>query len=381
MEYLPGGGVGEEGPGFIPGLELCRAFYAEAVRPLLAESYPDLRYAAARIGPGSEVLGFDTVRSVDHDWGPRLELFLAPPDVARHRAELSTLLARRLPKRFRGWPTNFEPPHARIRVMAPTDGPVAHRVVVTDVGAWCDELLGFDPRAGVSTVDWLATPGQRLAEVTGGAVFSDDIGELTTIRQQLAWYPEDVWRYLLACQWMRIAEEEAFVGRTAEVGDELGSRVVTARLVRDVMRLCLLLARRYPPYGKWLGSAFAGLTEAAEIAAALGEALTVDDAAARQAALCRAYEHAGEWQNGLGIAAPVDAIRRPFHDRPYPVIGADRFARALRERIEDPEIVARPPVGAIDQFVDSTAMLSQGHLDRALVAAVWARPGRHTGLG
>ncbi|WP_207922548.1 hypothetical protein [Micromonospora sp. KC606] len=57
---------------FMPGLQLCRAFYVEAVRPLLDEAYPGLRYAAARLGPGSEVLGFDTERSVDHDWGPRL---------------------------------------------------------------------------------------------------------------------------------------------------------------------------------------------------------------------------------------------------------------------------------------------------------------------
>ncbi|KUM72305.1 hypothetical protein AQI70_23680 [Streptomyces curacoi] len=26
-----------------------------------------------------------------------------------------------------------------------------------------------------------------------------------------------------------------------------------ARLARDLMRLCLLMERRYPPYGKWLG--------------------------------------------------------------------------------------------------------------------------------
>ena len=62
---------------------------------------------------------------------------------------------------------------------------------------------------------------------------------------------------MLACQWSRIAEEEAFPGRCAEAGDELGSAVVTARLARDLMGLWLLMSRRYPPYSKWLGSAFA----------------------------------------------------------------------------------------------------------------------------
>lgn len=174
------------------GLDLCRVFFFEAVQPILERVFPGLRYAAARVGPGSDVLGFDTARSVDHDWGPRLELFLSTDDVGRYGDDIRAVLADRLPKSFLGWPTNFEPAERRVRAMKPTDGPVAHRVVVTDVATWCAELLGFDPGMGVSTVDWLATPSQRLAEVTGGAVFRDDLGDLTRARENLAWYPDDV---------------------------------------------------------------------------------------------------------------------------------------------------------------------------------------------
>jgi hypothetical protein len=42
---------------FIPGLRLAGEFYAEVVRPLLGQEFPGLRYAAALLGPGSEVLG------------------------------------------------------------------------------------------------------------------------------------------------------------------------------------------------------------------------------------------------------------------------------------------------------------------------------------
>jgi hypothetical protein len=216
-----------------------------------------------------------------------------------------------LPKTFHGWPTHFEPPDGRVGVMTPTEGPVAHRVMITDVASWSEELLGFDALPGLRSLDWLAMPGQRLAEVTGGAVIHDGIGELTRLRERLAWYPEDVWRYLLACQWMRIDEEEPFVGRIAEAGDELGSRVVTARLVRELMRLCLLLARRYPPYSKWLGTAFAATPGTRRIAAALAEALGAEPDR-RQAALCDAYEEAGAWQNSLHLAEPVDPTRRLF---------------------------------------------------------------------
>jgi len=63
------------GAGFVPGVRLAGEFYAEVVRPLLEAEFPGLPYAAALIGAGSEVLGFDTERSTDHDWGPRLLVF------------------------------------------------------------------------------------------------------------------------------------------------------------------------------------------------------------------------------------------------------------------------------------------------------------------
>jgi hypothetical protein len=101
---------------------------------------------------------------------------------------------------------------------------------------WCDQplprsarratRLGFDPRDRVELLDWLATPTQRLAEVTGGAVFHDGLGELVPARERLRWYPPDVWRYVLAAQWSRIAEEEPFVGRCSELGDTSGGRIV-----------------------------------------------------------------------------------------------------------------------------------------------------------
>ncbi|WP_306746475.1 DUF4037 domain-containing protein [Saccharothrix yanglingensis] len=64
-------------------------------------------------------------------------------------------------------------------------------------------------------------------------------------------------RHVLACQWLRVSQEEGVRGPLREVGDELGSAVVAARLVRDLMRPRLLLDRRYPPHSKWPGIAFA----------------------------------------------------------------------------------------------------------------------------
>jgi hypothetical protein len=82
----------------------------------------------------------------------------------------------------------------------------------------------------MSTVDWLTIPQQILLEVTSGAVHTDPDGELRRVQELLAWFPPQVHRWLLLCQWERVGEEEAFVGRTAQVGDELGSGLVAARL-------------------------------------------------------------------------------------------------------------------------------------------------------
>src|SRR5437870_10329818 len=86
-------------PVFVSGLDLSRRFFREIVRPLLAPAFPNLHYAAALLGPGSEVLGFDTEMSVDHDWGPRLFLFLREEDAEQGDA-IVDLLSQQLPETF-----------------------------------------------------------------------------------------------------------------------------------------------------------------------------------------------------------------------------------------------------------------------------------------
>lgn len=361
-------------PAFLPGLELSRIFYAEAVRPILVSAYPGLRYAAARVGGGSEVLGFDTARSADHEWGPRLNLFLAPDMFGLYADDLRAVFTERLPKQIRGWPTHFLEsddlldPVGRMRL---TDGPVNHRVMLADVGTWLHQRLGLDPADPDPGVrDWLAMPQQKLAEVTGGVVFYDGLGTLTSARRRLAWYPDQVWRYLLACQWQRISQEEAFVGRCAEVGDDVGSAMVAARLVRDLMRLCLLLGRRYAPYSKWLGSAFARLEVAQDLGPLLRGALAATDHAARESILGDAYELVARLQNQAGLSGWVDPTLRRYHGRPYRVLQAKRFAEAIRCTLADPTLRGLPLAGSVDQWADSTDFLERPALARAAVDAL-----------
>jgi hypothetical protein len=362
-------------PEFVPGVDLARAFYWDAVRPVLDARFPSLVHAAALIGPGSEVLGYDTERSTDHHWGPRVLLFVEPGPAV---ADLLAVLGDALPTTFRGWSTNWgAPDEIGVRLLVDVDeGPVAHRVDVHEAKAWFEEVLGFDPAAGVSLDDWLGTPTQLLLAVTAGEVFDDPAGLVTSRREQLAWYPDDVWRYVLGCQWQRVAREESFVGRAGEVRDDLGSRVVAARVVRDLMRLCFLIERRYPPYSKWLGRAFAQLSCAHAIGPHLAAALSATTWHRREAEIGAAAERVGALHNALGITVPVDATLRPFHDRPFLVLDAQRFADACFTAIVGAEVAALTPgVGAVDQWVDSTDVLGRPLRSRgaARAARAWCR--------
>ena len=351
---------------FRPGLRLAGEFYAEAVRPLLDQEFPGLEYAAGLLGPGSEVLGFDTERSTDHDWGPRLQVFLGAPDAGRLAGAVDEMLAERLPAAFRGYPVAFDV------TRDPASG-ARHRVEVAGLDGWLAGRLGFDPRSGVRLEDWLATPWQRLAEVTAGVVFHDAPGELSRARTALTWYPRDVWCYVLSCQWSRVAEEEAFPGRCAEAGDELGSAIVTGRLARDLMCLWLLMNRRYPPYSKWLGTAFARAPGSTGLGASLGASLAAALAATswpeREQHLTRGYLIAAEVHNRLGLTEPLEVSTRPYYSRPYQVLDAGRFAGALSGAITDPLVRERPRIGAASQFMDSTPALGDPRYPRAVIDA------------
>lgn len=332
---------------FLPGRELSRAFYEEVVAPIVEGT----RHSAGLLGEGSEVLGLDTDRSTDHSWGPRLNLFVAPDDVEPVRRALGDSL----PETFREWPTRYYDWRTRS---------VDHHVEVATLSEWLEGHLGFDPSEGVTMPDWLATPQQLLLQVVLGEVFHDDSGDLREAQTRLRFYPDDVWLWMMACQWHLIAEAEPLVGRAAEVGDDLGSRLAGSRVVGLVIRLCFLQERRYAPYPKWLGTAFRRLRANQELGNPLDRVLKAPDYEEREESLATVYEAVALRHNELGVTHPLDPATGPFEvrvnkaRRPYRVLNAERFAETTRKAIENPRLRELPLVGSIDQFEGSTDLLS-----------------------
>jgi hypothetical protein len=346
------------------GGELARRFHADVVAPLLAQAMPRLRYAAGRLGSGSDVLGLDDAMSRDHDWGCRLTLLVDDSD-RDAVPQITGLLDRELPGSYQGHPVRFP---------VTGDSSRTHNVDVATVAGFATGRLGVDPVGGLSVLDWLVLTGQSVLEVVAGPVFTDRTSGLAPVRAALRWYPPDIERYVLAAGWQRLSQEMPMVGRTAERGDELGSRLLSARLADDLMWLAFALSRQWPPYTKWRGTAFLALDVAADLAGPLAAAAAAAGWRDRESGLAQACEVLLNVQRARGLPAPASAVTR-FWDRPYRTVG-DAVSQALLADITDPHVTGLPAlIGSIEQWASSVDVLSSPARRSALRAAYRAVAG------
>ena len=336
------------------GIELAGEYFRAVVGPLLDGACPGVGYAGARVGTGSDVLRLDDVMSRDHDWGLRLQVFTADDDVDAVR----TALDARLPESFLGLPT-------RIRYTGAAQATLA--VDVTTVGAFARQRLGFDPRTGMTTAQWLSVTGQAALEVTAGDVFADGPGDLTDLRRAMAWYPDDVWRYVVACDWHRIDQELPLLGRAGDRGDDLGSRIIAARLADAATHLAFTLSRAWAPYPKWRGTVLRTMPVAAQILGPLEASLSASSWQERGRGLQEALEVLARLQADVGLPS-CDRPVVPFWDRPYLSIEPS-LVPAILASVTDPAVAALPAgVGSVEQLSDNVDVLANPQRRLALTA-------------
>ncbi len=249
-----------------------------------------------------------------------------------------------------------------VRFYAWQDQRVRHHVAVTTVEEWVQSELGGPAPTG--SASWLGMPQQRLLQVTAGVVFHDDRGDLTRVRHQLTYYPDDVWWWMQASQWQLIASAEALPGRLAGAGDSRGAQMIAALLVRLLMELTFLQRRRYWPYLKWLSTAFAQLEGTEQLGPLLDQLMGARTPQDREAALVASLVIAAAEHNRLDSEQPLDPTCKPFEvgindaRRPYRVLNAERFAQACLRKVSDSELRQLAPVGAIDQLTHSSDQLT-----------------------
>ena len=350
-------------------LDLNRAYYRECIAPLLARHCPAIarRHAAALVGWGSEVLGYDDAHSRAYGWGPRVVLFLAEEDIGA-REEVRQALAVHVPPTFMEFPTRYTDPTQGPPM--PTLDPAGWlQVPVTTAARFIRLYLGLaevDPRnPSLASRDWLVLPEHALLRVTAGEVYHDGVGELTALRDFFGAYPDDVWRYRLAYAWTSLGWDIDLIGLCAGRGDTFSARIAVGRSVERIVALAFLLNRAYHPgYLKWVQREFARLPHlAAEIGPVLEAAPLLPDPMAVVDLFYPVLDALIAFQQRCANL-PVAAYRQPAGlDRGYFAYDLGPVIEAVRASIIGPLGETSCTVGAVDQWLtDQDMLMSPAHL-------------------
>ena len=224
------------------GLELSKRYFESFGRPMLEKDFPELLpfLCAGLFGSGSECFGFDDDISKDHDFEPGFCLFL--PDeriVDRRTAFLLERAYSKLPREFEG----FSRPR-----LSPAGGA---RKGVFRTAEFFSEKIGT-PDGVLTAKQWLTMPEQLLAETTNGEIFFDNFGEVTRIRNDLSYFPEDIRRKKLAEALLLSAQSGQYnFRRCLAHGEEAAAQLAAFEFVKNAAKAIFLLNKTYMPFYKW----------------------------------------------------------------------------------------------------------------------------------
>ena len=302
------------------GLEISKAYFEEFGLPMLEEQFPDVLplIAAGLFGSGSECLGYDDDVSSDHDMEPGFCIFLPGEDkVDRRTAFLLERAYAKLPREYGG---------LRRSLMSPVGG-ARHGVFRT--GEFFAEKTGSSD--GILTNgQWLSLPEQALLECTNGVIFTDHYGEVSLIRQRLAFYPEDIFKKKLAGQLLLMAQSGQYnYARCLKHGENAAAQLAVNEFVKSTISAVFLLNRRYQPYYKWSFRALRELPKLSILAELLEYLLITDNGG----------DMAEEKHNVIeGICSDVtDELME--QDLTEAVCGdLEKHAYSVNDRIADPEL-------------------------------------------
>ena len=219
------------------GLEMARQLYEETVGPALAAEFPEQegRIAVGLAGPGSECFGFDDEISQDHDFVPRLCLWLTAEDAAEY--------GDRLQKLYEELTAHLPGITAQAR----------DRSGVIPIPDFYRRFTGC-PGAPEGPLYWLRVADHYLAAATNGEVFRDDLGAFTAIRRTLLrGYPIDVMRKKLAARLFTMGQAGQYnYPRCARREDVVAMTLALDEFIRAAFEAIYLLNGVYAPFYKWL---------------------------------------------------------------------------------------------------------------------------------
>lgn len=248
------------------GIDAARHWYETAGAPMLEREFGDVvsRIAVGRVGHGSECFGYDDAVSRDHDYFTGFQLWITEEDERGFGFRLERAYSR-LRKEF---PPDGEGGAGSSRLGDAEDGVIA-------IGDFYRRHLGFSG-APENWRQWLYTPDHAFAEAVNGAVFRDDLGVFTGIRETIrTGIPEDVRRKKIAARAVFMAQSGQYnYMRCLRHGEPGAAALALDEFVRNAASMAFLLNRRFAPYYKWLLRAMRDLPKLGGLSGDLTDLLT-----------------------------------------------------------------------------------------------------------
>ena len=206
-------------------LERSRAFYENVGRKMIQTHFPayENRIAVGLVGEGSDCYGFDDTISMDHDYDIGFCMWLTEEDYQK--------IGKDLQKEY--------------EKITHHEGRLTQRRGVFSIHAFYQGLL--------QTSDYQNAEECLLSVATNGAVFRDDLGVFSGVRERLlAYYPENVWRKKLAqCMHDFSQYAQSNYARMMARKDYITANLCKSKAVESAMDLIYLLNETYAPYYKW----------------------------------------------------------------------------------------------------------------------------------
>ncbi|WP_434777960.1 tetratricopeptide repeat protein [Neisseria sp. Ec49-e6-T10] len=231
------------------GMQLCQNYFEKLCFPVLSQAFPEQinKMAIGLVGEGSECYGFDDELSQDHDFGPRVMVWLTQEDYNQFGQKLQHIL-NCLPKSF---------DHAN-EIRASSWGSTQKQVF--SIEEFYAKFTGLY-HLPESIAEWEAIPEHHLSVATNGKVFFDPLGQFTHYRNSLlSFYPEDVRLKKMAARCMKIAQAGQYnFARSLKREEYVAASFAGAEFMDAGISMIFLLNRRYQPFYKWMHRALKDL--------------------------------------------------------------------------------------------------------------------------
>lgn len=317
-------------------IDISRSFFLEIVQPILAQHFPDVMSVTAFgvFGYGSEALRLDDEFSRDHHWGLRIDAMMPDDVFDRNRSAVMETLEAYLPDTYRG--QSLRQAHLAGAGLAPDK-----------LSAFLQRTIGLS-RAPQTYEEWLRIPEADIIHVINGEVWSDPLGEFTSVRQALnKYYPEPV-RLRRIAHWCRFySGMGTYALRRAILRDnDFYATTRFSNAIRLGIQLAFLLDKTYFPYDKWLMAYFERLPRLAKPLQPL-----VDEAVRLSTSWERKSRLLDQISDVLDQAMVADGIIRP-HGRfkSSPTSGYRLMEHAYAEIIQGLPPQIKPIVPVWDQI-------------------------------